>query len=78
MKARQGKCPKCEIVFSWEGSLNVGDARCPQCGAYLRRTSQNVKLPIVEASVVKSLCASHSAIVKALKAVYLQKALADG
>lgn len=35
----QGKCANCEIRWIWSGKPLVHDARCPECGESLIRTS---------------------------------------
>lgn len=49
--SRQGKCTQCDIRWVWRGGVTVRDARCPNCGSQIQRTSKNVNLPTFEAVV---------------------------
>lgn len=33
----QGQCDRCRVLFRWEQPPRLKDARCPECGAALRR-----------------------------------------
>lgn len=48
---RQGKCAPCGIRWAWRGGVTIRDARCPNCGSQIQRTSKNVNLPTFDAVV---------------------------
>ncbi len=40
----QGKCVKCEVLWYWPGNTpKLRDAKCPECGEALQRTTYKVK-----------------------------------
>ena len=42
----QGKCSDCKIRWIWNGKPLVREARCPECGESLERTSHHLKYRI--------------------------------
>lgn len=36
---KQGRCWHCEIRWTWKRDLMPDDARCPECGCLLERTT---------------------------------------
>lgn len=44
---RQGKCTTCKVRHEWPARLTkLADAKCPGCGAPLKRTTWSVQLPV--------------------------------
>jgi len=43
--AKQGKCVKCKIRYTWNREIRLGIAYCPKCGSFLRATSVYSQLP---------------------------------
>ena len=46
-RVRQGKCTTCKVRHEWPVHLTkLADAKCPACGAALKRTTWTVNLPV--------------------------------
>jgi hypothetical protein len=50
--ATQGKCEHCQVRYVWKGSPLVRYATCPQCSSRLKRTTYNLKWPVVHATPI--------------------------
>lgn len=61
--ATQGRCPKCEIVLTWDsrdvpGHITKGQLACPDCGSVLLRTNSHSLLARVSKNP-KPVAAPH-------------------
>ena len=44
----QGKCVRCRIRWTWNGSPLLRDAYCPDCGSKLYQTTYRLRWPVRE------------------------------
>jgi len=52
--ARQAKCPKCRVRYTWYKEILLKNTFCPKCETKLLQTSSELEWPtIVEEPVIK-------------------------